>query len=193
MTLVQVCNSFPAPATADSQAALQRIQQRSESPLTKDVLARLFNDLDIYIFRGQLRRRVGLTWGTAEDFMSRHTWAVSKWGKYMQRNEITLRSDVDWSIGTLVHEMLHSYVDVCVGAAVGVEPGAPDPAHGPVWTEAAHRIEKATGYDLTGKKDPGCPVCINAMVAEAKQVGQSTASGSSSKSSKGLKGAVKGL
>ncbi|OQO09053.1 hypothetical protein B0A48_05944 [Cryoendolithus antarcticus] len=126
---------------------------------TWDLPAKMFNDLDLMIFHGQLRGRFVLRWEAttiADPGLLGNTLKIPSEGPSRPGHvRIALRYTMDWScyprplmIGVLVHEMLHAYFIIMCGTGTE-ESTLRDTAHGDYWMSAAVVIGQKTKLDLS--------------------------------------------
>ena len=156
----QLFSNHPIKQTQEWRDAWRRILGHIEMPLTWDLLVKMFNDLDIILFHGDLRRRVCLKWvdmrlcGMPRQLG--YTHCPMNWNTH--RITIMMSSDTEWrqfppeyALGVLLHEMLHAYFAVWCGHDTIEIAWEPDqhPGHGIIFMAAARRMERLVAVDMT--------------------------------------------
>ena len=152
----------PAP---EREAARQRYRQAMQNPhWSSDMPIKMFNDIDILLFRGDLRRRVNVKWDSFRaisicqqpDQILGFTMPPNT--SHAPRVKIRLNTDQDWArlgkralLGTLAHEMLHAYFFIHCGVSgyhdLVTVPGM-DSGHGFYFTRAAELMEVHSGLKM---------------------------------------------
>ena len=138
---------------AQYAAAFKGLQGAATLPKMWDLIAKIFNKIDILIFHGQLRNRVRLRWGDMPGSDERIAAFTLKDDAHPEiRIEIVLNCKKDYTVrprnvvmGILVHKMLHAYFLVRCGIATEPPIGPDIRGHGMVWKRAAYDIEQMTG------------------------------------------------
>ncbi|KAI5358636.1 hypothetical protein Slin14017_G109190 [Septoria linicola] len=126
-----------------------------------DLIIKVFNDFSTIFFKGDLHRRVYLSWieYQTHPFLS-HTSPGIKFGAIgntlgqrtsgMNRICIGMRADFNWAklpkldpLTVLLHEMLHAYFRTHCGENCKEVPTAasPDPSHGTIWKKALAHLQ----------------------------------------------------
>ncbi|EMC91060.1 hypothetical protein BAUCODRAFT_152359 [Baudoinia panamericana UAMH 10762] len=135
--------------------------------MTWDLLVKIFNDLDLCLFAGDLYHRVRLRWsdldmrralGVTHMMSTPSFYSFSGLPYARPRVIIFLSATTDWSrlpqglaLGVLVHEMLHAYFGVWAPDA----PEAPqhakqDHGHGAIFQKAAKKLEQVLRIQVVG-------------------------------------------
>ena len=156
----QLFSPHPIKKTQAYEDSWRRIVDVAPSRLTWDLLVKMFYDLDVIMFHGDLCRRVLFKWVEMRLLGDPGQLGLTQ-GPKDWRNErikLMLASDLDWTqyppgyaLGVLLHEMLHAYFMVWCRHDTLETTFAPDNdgTHGVIFTEAAKRIEKKMLADLT--------------------------------------------
>ncbi|KAK4547316.1 hypothetical protein LTR36_000971 [Oleoguttula mirabilis] len=142
--------SLSRPLDRQQQQARARLHRAWNLPswqTTPDLYIKIFNDLDLLLFAGQLYKRVCISWKDLDNIeASALTWARMPFGWWHRRIRIHLGRSlylespkaVVW--GTVIHEMLHAYIMV-----VEVPLWRPG-SHCEHFWEAARRLAAALGF-----------------------------------------------
>lgn len=139
------------PRGATEEAAMQRLAGlRHAHRFGKDVVFKVFNDIDAVFFAGRLYRNVYLCWGDCAEGVAGATAPPRPWPgcprvrirldrTHMELPTTRLR-DV-WSV--LMHEMVHAYLVVLCEEYHDVD--EPDPGHGRHFRRCLAAVQKGLG------------------------------------------------